>query len=97
MSMTVSLNAVLPSILLCQHAEQFADRQAALADTPVGGECQFRSPELCHLVERSTQTKLSRGAKSASWKRSVLSIRFPAAVPRVCLKPATARQTEMAT
>ncbi len=97
MSMTVSLNAVLLSMLFCQHAGQFADRQAAPARTPVGGKCQFRSPELCHLIATSTQTKLSRGAKSASWKRSGVSIRFPAAVPRVCLKPATAAQTEMAT
>ncbi len=97
MSMTVSLNAVLPCHLFCQHAEQFADRQAALARHTVGGECQFRSPELCHLIATVTQTKLSRGAKSASWKRSGAEIRFPAAVPRVCLKPATAAAKEMAT
>ncbi len=97
MSMTVSLNAVLPFHIACQHAEQFADRQAALARHTSRGKCQFRSPELCHLIATVNPEKLSRGAKSASWKRSGAEYSLPAAVPRVCLKPATAAANGNAT
>ncbi len=90
MSMTVSLNAVLLFHVVLSHAEQFADRQAAPARHTSRWKCQFRSPELCHLVATVNPDELSRGAKSASWKRSGAEYSLSAAVPRVCLKPATA-------